>query len=35
MDFIWGSEAKEEAYEFIMEVFNHLDGENSEIRELE
>lgn len=28
MDFIWGSEAKEEVFDFVLEILDHLDDEN-------
>ncbi|XP_065215517.1 lipase 3-like [Planococcus citri] len=28
MDFIWGGDARETVYDFILEIFNHLDNEN-------
>lgn len=30
MDFIWGSEARTEVFDFVLEVLTHLDGENNE-----
>lgn len=28
LDFIWGGDAKETVYDFILEILNHLDNEN-------